>query len=288
MSYIKFREQLEKLTNDNIHGASYLCQNLYNLFSDASNNLRKSEYRKLVHQLRSWHPPMGNILNAIPIIEDSIDESSVNLLVDFSIAESDRESLLVKTIERAAEELFKYDTVATISNSGSVAGGVILAGKQGWTGTLLIGESRPAMEGKEMAITLNKSLRGYKIIIGTDNEILSAIPKVDAVFVGADLVSDSYFINKAGTAGMARALSSFRTMYVVADSSKYFQISAEDIEIPERPAREIWPKHPRGIEVINHYFEIIEFQSNIRFINELGIWDSAEIKNYLDKSGDSR
>jgi translation initiation factor 2B subunit (eIF-2B alpha/beta/delta family) len=288
MSYLQFRKKLELLKTDNIHGASILCRTILELFSDASNSLRKSEYRKLVNLLSSWRPPMGNLLNIIAEIEDSEDDPGANIMADICIILVDLEQANLRTIEKAAAEIMKYDSVVTISNSGTVAESIRLAGKRGWKGTLLVGESRPAMEGREFVASLYKSHRGYKIIYGTDNEILSRVPNAGAVFVGADLISDSFFVNKTGTAAMASLISEFRKMFVIADLSKYFPIAIEDLIIESHPAREIWPKHPSRIEIINRYFEPVKFQSNISFINDEGIWDCKAVKKYLDNSNDLR
>jgi translation initiation factor 2B subunit (eIF-2B alpha/beta/delta family) len=284
MSYIKLRDRLDTLINDNIHGASFLCRNILELFSEASNSLRKSEYRKLVNLLNGWRPPMGNLLNVIAEIEDSTEDPGANIVADIGIMLVDFERAYFKTIERAAAEILKYDSIVTISNSGTVAESIRLAGKQGWQGTLLIGESRPALEGKKLVESLCKSRGGYRIIYGSDNEIMTQVSTAGAVFVGADLVSDSFFINKTGTAAMASLISEFRKMFVVADLSKYFQVALEDLVIDNYPARELWPKHPTRVEVANHYFESIEFRPNIMFINETAIWSRDMVKKYLDNS----
>jgi translation initiation factor 2B subunit (eIF-2B alpha/beta/delta family) len=288
MSYSSLRKQLETLMADNIHGASFLSRSIINLFIDASNVLRKSDYRKLVNLLSGWHPPMGNILNVIAEIEDSEDDPATDILADFSVILADMERAMLSTIEKAAAQIMKYESIVTISNSSTVAESIRHAGKLGWKGILYVGESRPALEGRELVESICKSHRGYKIIYGTDNEIMSRVSTAGAVFVGADLISDSFFINKTGTAAMASLMSEFRKMFVVADLSKYFPIALEDLIIEDQPASEIWPKHPSRIEIINRYFEPIKFRANILFINDESIWDSGAVKKYLDNSDSLR
>jgi translation initiation factor 2B subunit (eIF-2B alpha/beta/delta family) len=284
MSYLSLRKQLESLIADNIHGASYLCRNLIDLFSKASIELRKSDYRKLVNILSKWRPPMGNVLNVIAGIKDSEDDPSTDILAKLSIILADLEQAMIITAEKAAAQIMKYESIVTISNSSTVGESIRRAGKLGWKGILYVGESRPALEGRELVESLCKSHWGYKIIYGTDNEIMSRVSTVGAVFVGADLISDSFFINKTGTAAMASLMSEFRKMFVIADLSKYYQIAIEDLPIENHSAREIWAKHPSRIEIINRYFEPIKYRSNIMFINDEGIWDSGAIKKYLDNS----
>jgi translation initiation factor 2B subunit (eIF-2B alpha/beta/delta family) len=288
MSYLSISKQLESLMADNVHGASYLCRNIIDLFSKASIELRKSDYRKLVGLLGGWRLPMGNLLNVMAKIEYREGDLNTDILADLSIILADLEQALIKTIEKAAAEIMKYDSVVTISNSGTVAESIRAAGKLGWKGTLLVGESRPALEGREFAASLCKSQGDYKIIYGADNEIMSRVSTAGAVFVGADLISDSFFINKTGTAAMALLISEFRKMFVIADLSKYYQIAIEDLPIENHPAREIWPKHPARLEIINHYFEMVKFQPNIAFVNDEGVWDIDTVKKYLDNSNNLR
>lgn len=284
MTFSDARKQLESLLVDDIHGASYICRALMDLFISASNELRKSEYRKLVSLMDGWEPPMGTVLRARAEIEETVDEPGANIMADLTIMQGDLEQAMVLTAERAAIEIMKYESIATISNSGTIADSILMASRKGWTGTLYIGESRPALEGRNLVESLTKSHRGFKIIFGTDNEIMSRIPTVGAVFVGADLVSDSYFINKTGTAAMAALISDFRKMFIVADLSKYYSIPVKYMQIENHPARELWPKHPQKVDIINRYYETVEFRQNMVFINEEGSWDRDAVKIYLENS----
>lgn len=284
MTFSNARKRLESLMADNIHGASYICRTLMDIFISASNDLRKSEYRKLVGLMDGWEPPMGTVLRVRAEIEESVDEPATNIMADLTIFQGDLEQAMIFTAEKAATEIIKYESIVAISNSSTIAESIRHAGNLGWKGTLYVGESRPALEGRNLVESLTKSYHGYKIIFGSDNEVMSRVPTAGAVFVGADLVSDSYFINKTGTAALAALVSDFRKMFIVADLSKYFKIPVKYIKIENHPARELWPKHPQRIEIINRYFETINFKPNMNFINEEGCWNRDEVKIYLENS----
>jgi translation initiation factor 2B subunit (eIF-2B alpha/beta/delta family) len=284
MSYKSRRQQLKSLMADNVHGASHICRNLINLFMNAANELKKSDYRKLVGLMSGWYPPMGNVLNVKAEIEASENGPAEHLVVDLNRVLGDLEFALGQTVKNAAALILKYDSIVTISNSGTIAECIKYAGNLGWKGTLYVGESRPALEGRNLVESLTKSHRGYKIIFGSDNEIMSRVPTAGAVFVGADLVSDSYFINKTGTAAMAALISDFRKMFVVADLSKYYKIPVKYIKIENHPACELWPKHPQKVDIVNRYFETVEYRPNMVFINEEGSWDRDAVKIYLENS----
>lgn len=284
MTFSNARKRLESLMADNIHGASHICRVLMDIFISASNELRKSEYRKLVGLMNGWEPPMGTVLRVRAEIEESVDEPGINIMADLITIQCNLEQAMTFTAEKAATEIIKYESIVTISNSGTIAESIKCAGNLGWKGTLYIGESRPALEGQNLVESLTKSHRGYKIIFGSDNEIMSRVPTAGAVFVGADLVSDSYFVNKTGTAVMAALISDFRKMFVVADLYKYHKIPIKYIKAENHPARELWPKHPQKIDIVNRYFETVEFRPNMVFINEEGSWDRDAVKIYLENS----
>ncbi|NLI16092.1 MAG: hypothetical protein GX409_07400 [candidate division Zixibacteria bacterium] len=231
-----------------------------------------------------WEPPMGTVLRVRAEIEDSVDEPGIDIMSDLIIIQGDLEQAMTFAAEKAAVEILKYESVVTISNSGTIAQSIKCAGNLGWAGTLYVGESRPALEGRNLVESLIKSRWGFKIVFGSDNEIMSLVPNVGAAFVGADLISNSFFVNKTGTSAMSALISDFRKMYVVADLSKYYRIPIEYIKPINNPARQLWPRHPRRVEIINRYFETIYFRSNMIFVNEEGYWNQDDIKNFLENS----
>jgi|GEM_PF-1923680 translation initiation factor 2B subunit (eIF-2B alpha/beta/delta family) len=286
MIFSNARKRLESLMADNIHGAGYISRALLDLFISASAELKKSEYRKLVSLMDGWEPPMGTVLRVRTEIEDSVDEAGIDIMSDLIIIQGDLEQAMTFAAEKAAVEILKYKSVVTISNSGTIAQSIKRAGNLGWAGTLYVGESRPAMEGRNLVESLIKSRWGFKIVFGSDNEIMSLVPNVGAAFVGADLISNSFFVNKTGTSAMSALISDFRKMYVVADLSKYYRIPIEYIKPINNPARQLWPRHPRRVEIINRYFETVYFRSNMIFVNEEGYWNQDDIKNFLENGNE--
>ncbi|WP_251341830.1 NUDIX domain-containing protein [Haloplanus halophilus] len=93
------------------------------------------------------------------------------------------------------------ESVVTLSRSGTVRAALDRARP-----TVLIGESRPAREGVEVATDLAEA--GLDVTLTTDAALAAelAARDPDAVLVGADSVlSDGSVVNKAGTRGLALA-----------------------------------------------------------------------------------
>lgn len=284
MSYPKFKKELERLKEDNIHGASHLYRQLLKIFVKANDDLDRAEYRKLVKELKNWRPLMGNVLNGIAIIEEYAEKSANDIATTLAKSQAEMEDAQKRTIFNAAKIIKRHRRIATISYSGQVGDSLLRAAREGWQGNILIAESRPMMEGRLLAKRLVYTLSDSRIVFGTDCQVLSLVPKVDAVFIGADLISLSFFINKMGTLSMCCAVSPGKKIYVIADSTKYYAPHNMDIHFSVRPTSEIWPHHPSKIDILNNYFEIIKFQPRIKFINEFGVWTGDRVKNYLENS----
>lgn len=283
MTFPQARQRLETLIGDNIHGASYLDEHLVAIFKTAARQLSIGDFKRLIKISDSWSPPMGNILNTISFLKSISGKSQTEIQKAISERVTLYDSARVNTIKRAASLISKFDSIATISYSGLVADSIIRAYNQGWRGVIVIPESRPMNEGKLLAAKLSSACRKSEIIFITDMMLFSESVNCGSVFIGADLISDTYFVNKIGTGALVSLMPSSKQLFVVADTGKYYRIDLKRLSIPDRPASEIWQNKPGGIKIVNRYFEPIKPKSNIKFVNEFGVWLTADIKKYLDK-----
>lgn len=138
-------------------------------------------------------------------------------------------------------------------------------------------ESRPALEGRDLAVALSRS--GIHVTLYTDAGIASALPGAEAFLAGADAIGPDAFINKVGTAPLA-ALAAVEGVptYVLAGREKI--VSAEvfaSLRHGGGPSADVWPEAPPGVDVQNSYFEVIRSTAVAAFVTDAGVVSPSEI-----------
>jgi len=158
--------------------------------------------------------------------------------------------------------------VITFSQSSCVLN--MLLQRRNLIKSVLISIAAPSNEG---VLAARKILRaGIKVALTTDAALPGMIKSNDLVLVGADCVTEKYFVNKTGTLPllvMAARMKAKRV--VVAESFK--TITASDYQFSPRAksAGEIISRRPRDLTVINEYFEKIPLELITCLISGMGI-----------------
>lgn len=133
-------------------------------------------------------------------------------------------------------------------------------------------ETRPLFQGRRTARdcrTLKLETHFY-----TDNNMRSAIMNTDAIFLGADALTQHGVINKIGSSMAAHlAREAKKPVYILADSWKYINRSG----IEERASSEVWIAAPKGIHIHNPAFDVIPYQHITGIITELGILSHQQL-----------
>ncbi len=123
---------------------------------------------------------------------------------------------------RNLEGIVEGKIIATISRSHLVERALLKAKH------VIVLESTPGREGLEMA----RFLRGRGLLATTfpDSALSYAVKVCDAVVVGADAVTESYFVNKTGTLPLALTAKHFgKAFYVASPSYKFADVDFEEI-----------------------------------------------------------
>lgn len=163
------------------------------------------------------------------------------------------------------------DTITTYSASGTIRSALEAHAAAGEWFTVAVGEGRPGQEGTEMA----KALAGREIPVrlGTDAWLLSTgLEEGGIVLVGADALLPDRWVNKIGTAVLARAADD-RGVPVVcaADTSKFLPAALAALPRSyDRDPAEIVSEPPAALEVENPYFEEIPYDLLDRLVTERG------------------
>ena len=156
------------------------------------------------------------------------------------------------------------------------------AKKRGWNGRVFLAESRPRNEGAILAGALAKA--GLPVTLSVDTLIPELIERSKAVFLGADAVTPSYFVNKIGSRIAVEFADRLgKPVYVAGDRGKL--ISNKDYEfVPDsNPSLEIVRLQDKRLRVENRYFEKIIPSGRFNYICGSRLYKPAEIKNILKR-----
>ena len=164
-----------------------------------------------------------------------------------------------RILARVAADFFAADAAATFRcatiSSSSAVRIVIDAVRATRPVEVWCSESRPALEGRALAASLASA--GVLVTCVADAALAHAMPRVDAVLVGADAIAPDRVLNKSGTRMLAAAaIQHGIPVYVAATRDKMVSAAVADtLTIREGDADEIWPAPPPGVTVRNPYFE---------------------------------
>lgn len=173
-----------------------------------------------------------------------------------------REALLQlpeTTARRMAEDLGKLGLPLprrpiTLSYSSTVVAVVGVLGRGGAEVTVC--ESRPLLEGRKTARALAPRVRMVRLI--TEAQIPAFISRCDYVLLGCDrILPEGSVVNKVGSKLLALCAGKAGVPVVVVGDT--FKVG-EGFDAEEHDAAEVWPRPPRGVEVANPYFEVVEAQ----------------------------
>ena len=139
-------------------------------------------------------------------------------------------------------------------------------------------ETRPLYQGRKTAIELSKA--GIPVVHFVDGSARVAIKESDAVFLGADAITDKGEVyNKIGSELFAETARQRKIkVYICASSWKTDPLTFFDFDekIEERNEKEIWAKPPVGVIINNYAFEKIHPKFITGIISEFGVLKPKE------------
>ncbi len=182
------------------------------------------------------------------------------------------------------------DTILIYSSSRSVTEALFHCWKNGKRFSVICNESRPNGEGTLLARRL--ATQGIPTSLTTDALALSLMTappgskkRVSLALVGADSVSLRGLTNKAGTHPLAIVAKHCSVpFYALAGSEKFLPSNYPiDKAIQDKPPEEILAHPPKGLKIINRYFDITPLSYLTAVITEKGPLTPLEIKKHLKK-----
>ena len=146
--------------------------------------------------------------------------------------------------------------IATLSASGTVLDALLLAHQAGREPRVMVAESRPLFEGRDMAAALGAS--GIPVWLVVDAALPLLLSQARMVWLGADAVTDQGLLNKVGSFAAALAAREHSVpVYALASRRKFLPATTGALQIPEMPPQEVWDAAPETVKPRNVYFELV-------------------------------
>lgn len=273
---MRFKKLLKDIKKVKIQGAENIAitsaKAIKQLLREGKSYKDLLKAKKQLLKTRPTEPCMQNTLNFVfydsnknnfkKVINNNVDEA----IKHFKEARE-------KIMEFGSQKISNNNTIFTHCHSSTVISIFKKAKQQGKRFKVLCTETRPLYQGRITAKELSKLK--IPVTLFVDSAARFALKKADFMLIGADAVtSEGKVINKIGSelfAEMAFLLD--KPVYVATDSWKFDPKSLYGVEpiIEQRMKKEVWPKTPKNIKIINLAFEKVHPRLITAIISELGV-----------------
>ena len=237
------------------------------------------EVKKIADYLLSARPTEAMARNGVYFVLQALKGQQSQKLEKLILQRSQEFGRLATQIEeqlsQAGLKLFpKAEIVFTHCHSSTVENVLKTAHRKGFRFQVINTETRPLFQGR---ITATRLLRaGIPVTMIVDSAgpffLSPEFPqKIDFLIIGADAVlEDGSAINKIGSYGLSLAAKKNHIpVYVAASLLKYYPHSK--IEIEKRNEKEVWPRPPAKLKIINLAFDRVPRENIKAFITEAGL-----------------
>ena len=166
--------------------------------------------------------------------------------------------------------------IATLSASGAVRRALIAAHRAGHEPHVLVSESRPGLEGRDMAAAL--AAEGIPVWLVVDAALPLLVAHAAQVWLGADAVTEKGVVNKIGSFALALAAREHSVpVYALAVRRKFLPAATPALRIIEMPPDEVWIEPAAGVKPRNVYFEQIPLAHLRGIVVEDGVIGASEV-----------
>jgi translation initiation factor 2B subunit (eIF-2B alpha/beta/delta family) len=260
---MQLKRNIVSLFNNKTDGSTTL---LIKLNTIVKKELVDREYvGYLIKESRKRFNSFSAIINYLNEIEPKLNNiNALNKVIDYY---QDYEEVVNRRIfENGKRYFLKKSRILTISNSLTIASFLTSLHEMNKKLEVIIAESRPKNEGRNLAKILLK--KGIPIEFITDFSATVYAAKSDAVITGADkILSNGNAVNKTGSRALAILCRYYnKPFYVIASKNKYS--SDSNYKMEEKSPAEVWKFSDKKLKIRNSYFEEIERDLITRIITD--------------------
>ena len=252
------------LLTDNKKGSSELVLELNNIIKA---NIKKKDYiLDLVKDAKKELKAFASVQNYLSEVDKLLKKNPLSLSEYIQNFERDYADASLKIYRKGKVILKDAETFVTLSNSGIVFNFLKMLSKEKKSLKVIVTESRPVMEGRNMAKKLLKE--GIKVQLITEAMLPHFINQSDAVLTGSDVIlKNGNIVNKTGTRSAAIIAKHFnKPFYVVAEKLKVSK--GTSFEKGDHPADEVWNHKDAKLTVHNFYFEEVRGELITKIITD--------------------
>ncbi|MEK7060862.1 MAG: hypothetical protein AAB937_01360 [Patescibacteria group bacterium] len=183
--------------------------------------------------------------------------------------------------------ILKNGTYLTLCHSSTTVSLFQKAHESGTKFRLFVAETRPRFQGRITAKeVLDIGLDDVTMVV--DTVALSLLEgqgeKIDAVFIGADLLSHTGFVNKIGSLSVAVAANRHDIpVYSLSTLLKFDPRTFEPKMIETRSPDEIWKDAPKNLKFFSPAFDFVPYFPNVHIICEEGVIKGEAVKDAVQK-----
>lgn len=233
------------------------------------------ELKDLAEQLIAARPSrlvVGNLLrywlNSLPDLPDDLDRARGRAGAHAEEVIDLLQSAQNEVVARCLEEIQPGMTLMTHSSSSNVMALFRACHIADLKVQAIITESRPGMEGRNLARYLNKLGTPCQFI--TEAQMASFVVQADKVIIGADTVlRDGSLISKAGSRLLALAAKDAGIpFWVLAEGFKHALVLPEDAVLEEVDPDELQLEAMPHVEVRNVYFDLVPVRLITAWVDE--------------------
>lgn len=272
--------------SDHRSGASGIAaQAVKELIHLARSGMSREELERLILGLPLVQPAMAVLVHLADAALKAIADAGAHpgpALERAAEAFADREGAAIAAIaELSGRWIEGAQRVVTFSASGTVraaleAAAERAAAESGHVPPVLLAESRPLLEGRDLAGALAQA--GLEPTLVVDAALRSLLRPGDLVLVGADRIGWDGWVNKIGTRALVEgAAVTGVPVLVLAPSTRLLPEGVEGEPEGERPGQQVWEHPPPGVEILNPAFESMGFGGVERVVCEDGALAPADV-----------
>lgn len=289
------RNQIAALSNDSIHGSTFLTKKAINIAKFYINEKDPSEINfEILKNMLSFivdaQPTMALLFsfsNNFLFFLDELNEenkpiaekkeSIITFLDHFSQSLKKGKSLIS---QNAIRYLLPMSVIATYSSSGTTQYTIEKLAEQNKSITVYCAESRPKYEGTLLAQSLAK--KGIEVMLMTDATLFSKIKDVNSLVIGADAITKQGIINKIGSYPLAQLASDCTIpMYCLTHSSKIIPKEHSLRNESKKPDTDLLSEKQKNVNVVNYYFDTTPLNLFNGIITEKGFFQPDDIRKYI-------
>lgn len=290
-------KKIDPIAEDHQSGAAILTGQACKILELFAKKYRDAELKILIEDLmvvgralRASQPAMAPLIRLsyeVLKITESLNEQQNNVIgacqALLNLAQ-DFQKRMEKSKSRICAKLINLindgDVLITHSHSSTVRDALICAHEMGRALNVIVTESRPGFEGRTLAKELGKAGIHCELII--DSAALRLMEHTSFAIVGADCVTEKYFVNKVGSLSLALgAKELYKKFYVVSDTTKFIPSSLMKLADKQHPENEVLDEKYPNVTILNPYFEKIPLSHVTGVITEKGLLTPEQISQHL-------